>query len=158
MAQLQIDISQGILAQFAAQLEVQKQENALILNANIGVGEIKLVDFPDTLELYHFSFKLKNSLQLDSLNPRDSDYILLNINLSERAIEKTVNGQELDIQKYLPSGILCYPPNTKVSSVSPINTDFEIVLVRFHKDLLRHYFAENRVSSLKLETPLSMKI
>ena len=55
-----------------------------------------------------------------------------------------MNGQQLDIQKYLPSGILFYPPNIKVTSKSPIDTNFEIVLIRFHKDLLRSYFEERQ--------------
>ncbi len=137
---LKINIASDILNQFTSQLKAEKQENALILAPHIGEGKISALSFPNALTFYHFSFKLKIALQLSSFNPIDSDYLLLNINLSERAVEKTVNGQNLDLQKYLPSGILYYPPNIKVASNSPINTTFEIVLIRFHKDLLRDYF------------------
>ncbi|MFK8102624.1 MAG: helix-turn-helix transcriptional regulator [Saprospiraceae bacterium] len=140
---LEINIADDILSQFTSQLNGKKEGHTLILASNIGEGKISVVQFPNELAFHHFSFKLKIALPLSSTNPVDSDYLLLNINLSERAVEKTVNGQVLDLQKYLPSGILYYPPNINVTSNSPINTKFEIVLIRFHKDLLRTYFPEN---------------
>ena len=141
---LEINIEQELLGQFSAQLNVKETQNALDLDPSMGKGRIQLFTFPNALECYHFTFQLKKALQLNSSNPIDSDYLLLNINLSEKAVEKKVNGQEVNLQKYLPSGILYYPPNIKVSSNSPIDTKFEIVLIRFHKDLLDHYFAERQ--------------
>ncbi len=141
---IEINIERDILSQFSRQLKVKESLDFLELDRGIGEGAIKLIRFPNSLEFYHFTFNLNKALELSSKNPTDSDYLLLNINLSERAVEKKVNGQQLDIQKYLPSGILFYPPNIQVTSNSPINTNFEIVLIRFHKDLLRSYFEDRQ--------------
>lgn len=141
---LTINIEHDILSQFSKQLKAKEHLNSLTLPPNMGEGSIDLTKFPNSLEFLHFKFILKTPLQLSSTNPVGSDYILLNINLSEKAVEKNVNGQDLDIQKYLPSGILYYPANTNVTSSSPIDTPFEIVLVRIHKDLLRTYFEERQ--------------
>lgn len=141
---IEINIEHGILEQFSKQLNVKEHIDSLELDSSLGAGAIKLIKFPNSLEFHHFTFKLKTALELSSTNPANSDYLLLNINLSEQAVQKKVNGQNLDIQKYLPSGILYYPSNTNVSSISPIDIRFEIVLIRFHKDLLRNYFEERQ--------------
>lgn len=137
---LEIQVENDILHQFSQQLKVKKLDNSLKLDAAIGTGSIVSTHFPNTLELHHFNFTLKQEIQISSDNAKDSAYLLLNINLSETQVEKEVNGQVVSFQKYLPSGILFYPPNIKVSSISPKDTPFEIVLIKFHKDLLSTYF------------------
>lgn len=137
---IQINIEEDIFRQFSNQLNANEKFNSLDLDSSIGEGKINLLRFPNLLEFYHFTFKLNKELELNSTNSKHSEYFLLNINLSEKAVEKKMNGKEINIQKYLPSGILYYPPNVDVYSKSPVNTPFEIVLIKFHKDLLTTYF------------------
>lgn len=139
-----INIEKDILNQFAGQLLVKRDKNHLHFDTVLGKGNILRTKFPDSLEFYHFVFNLKKPLELSSQNPPNSDYFLLNINLSDKELEKKVDGLRLNIQKYLPSGILYYPPNIRVISKSPVDENFEIVLVKFHKDLLGSYFEESK--------------
>ena len=137
-----IDINKNILKQFSKQLSVDISNNALQTPMDFGKGGIELINFPHDIELYHVNFNLNNPTTLQSFNPENSDWILLNINLSKSALTKTVNNEELNFQKFLPSGILFYTRNTKVFSQSPANIDFEVILIRIPRDFFTEYEAE----------------
>lgn len=137
-----IDVSKNILQQFAEQLNLTTQENSANLESAIGTGAIDLTLLPNLLEVYHFKFSLKEPFYLQSFNPESSEWLLLNVNLSDSQVSKKVNDKEINIQKFLPSGLLLYTPKTEVYSVSPQDIPFEIVLIRFHKSILQLYDRE----------------
>ena len=140
-----------MLEQFATQLAVEIQEELLSLQRSLGKGQIERSRFPGEVELLHFTFQFNVPQGINSHNPPDTDWVLLNINLSTEAIEKTVNEEVLRIQRYLPSGILFYPPDTTVSSVSLPETPYEIALIRVNKSFLR----ENMEDGLDLVNALA---
>ncbi len=142
MIRLTLDVSENILAQFAAQLEGLATPNTFEIHKTIGEGRMKLLQFPNQIEVYHFHFRLAQPVEMQSFNPENSDWLLLNINLSQKAVKKTVNDAVIDIQKFLPSGILLYTPKTKVQSVSPPMEAFEIVLIRMHRSFFDAYLTE----------------
>lgn len=137
---LSLDISQSLMKQFSEQLETLAIDGRIVLNSNLGEGKISMETFPNQLELYRFNFKLNVPVQMKSLNPSGSDWLLLNVNLSKATVSKKVNAQQVDIQKFLPSGMLFYTPMTEVESLSPLGKQFEIALIRFHKSFLNFYF------------------
>ncbi|MDW3191468.1 MAG: AraC family transcriptional regulator [Cytophagales bacterium] len=134
-----LNINHNILEQFGEQLQLKPSNGELFLDGPIGKGKINLVTLPNRIERYHFDFILNRPFEMSSTNPESSEWLLININLSETQISKTVNNQEVNIQKYLPSGMLFYSPKTSVSSVAPPETPFSIVLIRFHRSLLDLY-------------------
>ncbi len=144
--QITINIEEDIFDQFSKQLNSENEANSLKLDKSIGKGKIDLEVYPNSLEFIHFTFNLKEEIEMASLNPEETNYYLLNINLSEKEVSKTVNGQDVNFQKYLPSGILFYPANTKIASKSPPKTNFEIVLIKFHKELLKTYFEAEEIA------------
>jgi len=144
----QLDITHNILDQFAAQLNINSEQKQLHLNSQIGKGSIRFTELPNQLELYHFNFNLAVPFEIESQNPRNSDWLLININLSEKEVKKKVNDQDISFQKYLPSGMLFYTPETEIFSVSPPNVPFSIVLIRFHRSLIEQYQSQhlNRIN------------
>ncbi len=138
--QIAIDIEDDILKQFAKQLKSKRKANSLELDKSVGRGKIELVTYPNSLEFIHLTFCLREEIELASINPHKTNYYLLNINLSEKEVSKTINGKEVNFQKYLPTGILFYPADTKIVSKSPPDTNFEIVLIKFNKNLITSYF------------------
>lgn len=143
--QLRIDVSQNILDQFAHQLKniVEVEENAIEIKKGFGEGRFTLVTFPNQLELYHLSSYANLDVSINSQNPADSEWLLYNINLANQGLEKTVNNQQVNIQRFLPSGILIYTPQTRVFSTSSANTRFEVALVRFHRSFLANYLEQS---------------
>ena len=141
-----LDVTQNILQQFATQLGINALSHAVSIDSSVGKGFIHLATLPNQIELYHFSFTLREQFEVFSRNPSDSEWLLLNINLSESPLEKKVNEQEVNFQKYLPSGMLFYVPQTEVFSISPPNIPFSIALIRFHRSLLDLYPTEELTS------------
>ncbi|MEL7121180.1 MAG: AraC family transcriptional regulator [Bacteroidota bacterium] len=148
---VRIDIANDIVEQLSEQLTAYRAPEVLKIDPSVGQGNIYIKDFPNTLAFYHLFFSLKNKQELTCLNAATSDYFLLKINLSERAIEKEVNGQAIEVQKVLPSGIVYYPPNTKVTTNSPANSAFDVVLIKFHKRLLSTYFDHGEHTFLNIK-------
>ena len=140
---LKLSIDNNILDQFSKQLKLPIINKEINLNSKLGKGKMTLSSFPNQLEIYHFNFLLNHPVKMNSINPANSDWLLLNINLSKSKITKKVNSKEMEFQKYLPSGILMYTPQTEVESISPPATPFEIALIRFHKSFLKQYNYEN---------------
>lgn len=151
---MQVNINQDILEQFTKRFG-DSQSGDIVLRPQDGTGKIMSTCFPADLSLLHFSFQLKQAFSISSYNPLDSEWFLLNVNLSDSKVEKQVNGQALELQKYLPSGMLLYAPGIQVSSRTPAKVNFEIVLIRFSKNFLSTYFGEGSEALLQLnETAL----
>lgn len=142
---LQIKIEDDIYKQFSKQLKAKEIDGSLYLDPTVGEGKIYCSNFPGSLKFYYFKFKLNQSIELNSFNSPESKYFLLNINLSEKEITKNVNGEEINFQKHLPSGVLLYPPNINVVSNNPTNTNFEIALIKFHRNFLDTYFEDDQM-------------
>ncbi|MEM6725096.1 MAG: AraC family transcriptional regulator [Bacteroidota bacterium] len=137
-----IDVRQNILEQFAGFFGLETKDGVLAMDAPMGSGRMQFLGLPNQLELYHLTFQVNFPFSLSSANPSDSEWLLLNINLSKGILEKTVNDTQVNIQRYLPTGMLFYPPGIRVFSTSPPGEVFEIALVRFHRSLLELYDAE----------------
>ena len=138
----EIDIRNNILHQFSEQLNVEVTDDTLVLPSTLGMGRMELYRFPNTIEFYHLKCRISEHVDLKSTNPKNSEWLLFNINLSKSAIKKTVINQEINFQKFLPSGLLFYTPDTHVFSSSPKDSDFEIVLIRLHRDFFTQYESE----------------
>ena len=136
---LEIDISADIFTQFSHQLDCTAQGNHLLLSTEVGKGVLNSTLFPGPIELHHVIFNLNTPVELCSFNPLDSEWLLLNTNLSKAKVDKTVNQQPLSIHRFLPSGILLYSPGTTVQSISPAGKDFEVTLVRFRRAFIEQY-------------------
>ena len=133
---IHIDITDDIISQFIEPLNAPLVGDKLSFNNALGKGRIERLNFDDKIELLKFSFQLSQPITLTSLNPIDSQYLLININLSKFGINKKVNDTHISVQKNLPIGILFYTPNIEVSSTSAIHIPFEIVLLKFKKSFL----------------------
>ncbi len=137
-----IDTSQNILSQFSAQLASPIVANRLSINGALGKGWMKRFPFPDGLELYHLVSELNHGVEMQAKNPIDSEYLLLNINLANTVQRKKVNNQPLDFQRFLPTGILFYTPQTEVRSSHQAGEKLEVALVQIPRQLFQHYQME----------------
>ncbi|WP_299243259.1 AraC family transcriptional regulator [uncultured Aquimarina sp.] len=137
--QLNIKVDEDILREFASQLDAKINKGGFIIPKKLGSGTAKKIIFDGNLELLHMQFSLNLPVETHSENTENSSYYLLNINLSEQSVNKTVNGKDIEIQRDNSSGMLFYKPGTNVFSISPTGVPFNIVLVKFPKTMLRSY-------------------
>ncbi|GAA0726015.1 hypothetical protein GCM10009430_32530 [Aquimarina litoralis] len=133
---IHIDITKDIINQFVEPLSTKVIDDEITFNNTLGKGQIERRNFNDKIELLKFSFQLSIPITLTSSNPTDSEYLLININLSKFGVHKKVNDTSISVQRNLPIGILFYTPNIEVSSTSATKMPFEIVLLKFKKSFL----------------------
>jgi len=136
---LLLNINKDVLLQFENRFGVAT-DGVITLKPEDGKGKISAVEFPGEVSLYRFTFDLHKSFFMESYNPNNSEWYLLNVNLSHASVRKEVNGGAMNLQRYLPAGVLFYTPGIRVKSQTPPNQFFEVALIRFHRNFLSHYF------------------
>ncbi|MDH3650755.1 MAG: helix-turn-helix transcriptional regulator, partial [Saprospiraceae bacterium] len=137
-----IDISQSLTDQFADQLKLIRVGSEFAVPTSVGKGgQLKFIDFPGQLELYHFgNTRFRHPIYMKAINPTASEWFLVHINLASVKQEKTFDGKQIEFQKYLPIGILLYGPNLAIETKIPAHTDSELASVRFSYSFMAKYF------------------
>ncbi|MFS4468331.1 helix-turn-helix transcriptional regulator [Maribacter sp. 2210JD10-5] len=121
---------------------MKKVEGSYFLDAAIGGGQSMLfIDFPGQMEFYHFRKSyFKIPVEMKSINPANSDWFLIHINLSKVGQQKKVDNQIIDFQKHLPIGLLLYGPDLEIDTLLPPNVEMELASIHFHRSFLDTYF------------------
>ncbi|MGD1894195.1 MAG: hypothetical protein ACFB15_26820 [Cyclobacteriaceae bacterium] len=139
-----IDVTKNLLDQFSHYLRLIPEGGNFIIHPDIGTNNatVRYVTFPGELELYHFGLtQFKVPINMRSVNPPDTEWFIIHINLSNIRQEKVVNGSTITFQKYLPIGLLLYGPNLVVDTLIPPGVDAEVATIRFSKQFLQTYFS-----------------
>lgn len=139
---IQLNIDQNLKNQFEHHFKLKEVNGEYILDSSIGGGQGMLfLDFPGELEFYHFKKSyFKIPINMKSINPPDSDWLLLHINLSKAKQEKKFDNELIDFQKHLPIGILLYGPGVEISTQLPPKIEMELASIHFSHAFLDTYF------------------
>ncbi len=138
-----IDVTKNLIDQFAKYFRLIPQGGCFIIPPDIGTNNAitRCVSFPGELEIYHFGLtQFKVPINMRSVNPPDTNWFIIHVNLSNIRQEKVVNGSTIAFQKYLPIGLLLYGPNLKIDTLIPPGVDSEVATVRFSRQFLKTYF------------------
>jgi len=139
---MEVDISLGLKKQFQKQLKLIQRGDEYFLDPAVGIGKgMRYLEFPGKMEFYHFKkAKFHQPLNMTSINPEDSEWLMLHINLSNTKQNKVVSGENIELHKFLPIGILLYGPGLEITTQIPANLETEVVSIRFHHSFLDNYF------------------
>ena len=138
---IQIDIDKNVKDQFDQYFNLTETITGFRPNPKIIESEIRYIEFPGELEFYHFQkSQFKVPIHMTSVNPIDTNWFLIHINLSQIKQRKTVGDQTIEFQKYLPIGILLYGPNLEITTQIPPNVDSELASIHFSYTFLKSYF------------------
>ena len=142
--EIHIDITKNIIEQFDHYFDFTKTEFGLKPDPAIIEGAIvKYIEFPGELEFHHFgNAPFKVPISMTSVNPIDTKWYVIHINLSKITQKKKVGSQVIHFQKYLPIGILLYGPNLRIETRFPPNIESEVATIRFSDTFLRSYFED----------------
>lgn len=142
---VQLEIDKNLLEQFQVLFRL---DDNLHLHPTVGTGRpVRYQEFPAQMEFYHFqATKFARPIQMKSINPSDSDWILIHINLSAVKQSKSVAGQSIDFQKSLPIGLLVYGPGLEIDTLIPPGVDSELASIRFSHNFLDTYFENWRTT------------
>ena len=142
---LTVNIDQHIAPQFIDYLELDPV--TLRVPPKNGAGYIKFVDLPGKLEFYHFVAEDNGSGgSVRSINPTDSEWYLIHMNLSGYQQRKEVDGEVVHLHKHAPAGMLLYCPGIDIFTRHPPHSAMEFSSIRFHKSFLEEYFPASIIS------------
>lgn len=136
---LKIDQKKSQLEQVADQLGVKPEGNMVRLPKSFGQGFIRQMALPGGLMIHHYHLQLAQPIMLRSFIPKDVRTYLLNINLSDYSLNKTIDGEEVEIGKNLPQGCFFNSPGIEAFGESPADSPFDIVMITFPEAFLNYY-------------------
>ncbi|WP_250437038.1 helix-turn-helix domain-containing protein [Hanstruepera flava] len=142
--EIYLDITKNIIEQFDRYFNFTKTDNGLKPNPAIIEGDVvKYIQFPGELEFHHFgNAPFKVPISMTSVNPIDTKWYVIHINLSRIKQEKKVGGKVIHFQKHLPIGILLYGPDLKIETQIPPHVESEVATIRFSDTFLSSYFED----------------
>lgn len=142
---VKLDIGKSLAQQFQ---RLFKLDDQLHLHPTVGTGRpMKYLEFPGQMEFYHFqTVKFAEPIQMKAINPADSDWFLIHINLGAAKQRKTLAGESIEFQKNLPIGMLIYGPDLEIDTLIPPSVDSELASIRFNQKFLSTYFQDWRAT------------
>ncbi len=141
--EMHFDITRNIMDQFGSYLNLTPTETGFRSGQSVIEGDIHYIDFPGELEFYHFTnSQFKVPVTMTSVNPPDTNWYLIHINLSQIKQEKKAGNQIIQFQKHLPIGILLYGPDLEITTRMPPHVDTEVASIHFSDTFLRSYFED----------------
>lgn len=146
---VQLDITKNLKDQFELFFKLREVNSEYFLDSTVGGGQgMEFLEFPGQMEFYHFKRSyFKVPIQMKSINPIDSNWFLIHINLSRIKQQKKVEEEVIDFQKHLPIGLLLYGAGLEIDTQLPPNVEMELASIHFHRSFLDTYF-ENWTDSI----------
>ncbi len=139
---IELNITQSLKDQFQKYFKLKEVQGEYFLNTAIGGGQgMEFLDFPGQMEFYHFKKSyFKTPISMKSVNPVDTEWFLIHINLSKTKQQKRVADESIDFQKHLPIGLLLYGPGLEIETQLPAHVEMELASIHFHRSFLDTYF------------------
>lgn len=146
MMNVQIDVDRSLIEQFERCFKLRNIDGGLYLDPAIGDGgPVRHLVFPGEMEFYHFpQTRFAVPIAMRSVNPVESDWFLIHINLSNSMQRKIVAGRSIDFHRRLPIGLLIYGPGLEIETPIPPNVDTELASIHFNSGFLDTYFEDWR--------------
>jgi len=144
-AKVRVNLTHRPIDDFARDLKLEPHDGELRMNSSVGSGgNVRYQVFPDGIEFYHFgNTRFSVPITINTVNPADSDWYLIHVNLSAVKQDKKIGGQTIEFQKRLPIGIMVYGPGIEIETVIPPDVDSELASIRFNRALLDAYFSDS---------------
>ncbi len=139
---VELNITKNLKNQFQHYFKLKEINGEYFIDPNIGSGQsMEFVDFPGQMEFYHFKKSyFKIPVQMKSINPIDTEWFLIHINLSKTKQQKNVGDESIEFHKHLPIGLLLYGPGLEIDTQLPPNVEMELATIHFHRSFLDTYF------------------
>lgn len=139
---VQLNITENLKDQFEQYFKLELRDGEYFLPPSVGGGRgMQFLDFPGQMEFYHFKKShFKVPISMKSINPSNSDWFLVHINLGKTKQNKKTKSDTIEFQKHLPIGLLLYGAGLEIDTLLPPNIDMELASIRFSKTFLETYF------------------
>ena len=126
---LRIETQSTQIAQIAARMQLPIRDNTLVIPRFIGEGRIRYFSLPYGIQVHHYAYRIKEPVVIRSENPRIGGMYMLQINLSNAFIEKSVGDQALRLSQQGGAGALFYSPGFPSLGSGETEQTYSIVII-----------------------------
>ncbi len=148
MIKIQLKISEATtqLEQMARQFGVQPINNRLEIPKAIGEGFCQYYALPYRIQLHHYYYCIKGKLQVEGINQAVDGLFMLNINLSNRFLDKNIGSSQYLMSNSGQYGTLFYSPGNNSKGSNEINVPYEIVFFGIPKTALESFLQQSNLT------------
>ncbi|MEO0896214.1 MAG: AraC family transcriptional regulator [Bacteroidota bacterium] len=119
------------LEQMASMIGIEPVENQIHIPPAFGSGFLRYYALPYEIQLHHYCYNLHQQVQVNGINDEEDGMYMLQINLSNRIIEKNIGEGKRRLSESGKSGVIFYSPGFHSSGVNEVNQEFEVVFFSF---------------------------
>ena len=138
---IKINITEKLtqLQQMASHLGVIPINNEVRIPASIGKGFCRLFELPFDIQLHHYQYCLDQQIEVQSINNLEDGMYILNINLSQKLLNKQIGGTPFWLSREGESGVLFYSPGNHSMGKNEIGLPFEVLFFSIPKSTLKQF-------------------
>ena len=118
-------------SQMAQYLNLKPENNRIEIPSYMGEGFLQYIELPYQIQLHHYRYKLKEKIEVRGINPPKDGLYMVNINLSNRILDKEVGQKERKLSASGGSGILFYTPGYHSRGSNELDAAYEVVFFAF---------------------------
>ncbi|MEM9919032.1 MAG: AraC family transcriptional regulator [Bacteroidota bacterium] len=150
---INIEIAEGLtqLQQMAASMGVDPVDNQIEIPSSMGTGFCRLYCLPFQIQLHHYQYCLDQQVEVQSVNPVDTGMYIININLSQKLLDKQIGTAQHWMSRSGNHGVLYYSPGNDSAGKNEIGLPFEVVFFSVPKAALRQFLNSLHLDDAKLE-------
>ena len=136
--QIKLQINKQItqLEQMAKHFNIAPIDNRLEIPKSLGKGFVQYYELPYDIQVHHYQYNLSQRIEVQGQNEIDNGLYMININLSNRILQKEIGDQAVNMSKSGGSGTFFYSPGYHSKGHNDLNVDFEVVFFAFPKSTL----------------------
>ena len=138
---LRIESGLTQIEQIAARMQLSIRANTLAIPSYMGEGSIRYFPLPYGIQVHHYSYRVKEPIIIRSENTRSSGMYMLQINLSNAFIEKSVGEQALRLSQQGGTGALFYSPGFPSIGSGETEQMYSIVIVSLPVSVMERFFS-----------------
>ncbi|OAV45149.1 AraC family transcriptional regulator [Lewinella sp. 4G2] len=146
METVTIDISRALREQFIDHFAGVATEEGFLLHNHLVTGTLQDLSFGGKATVLSFKYGIEQAFIFSSVNPVNSESILLNVNLSASEMAKEINGETVVSSVRNDSAMVYYPENTKVRHRLNRGERGENIIIQLHADFLKTFFSEHEIA------------
>ncbi|MEO1712858.1 MAG: AraC family transcriptional regulator [Bacteroidota bacterium] len=127
--------------QIANLMQVPIRDNTLEIPSFIGTGAIRYFPLPYGIQVHHYTYQIKEPVSIRSENPVEGGMYMLQINLSNAFIEKSVGDQALRLSQQGRTGALFYSPGFPSIGSAETEQAYSIVIISLPVPFVEEHFS-----------------
>jgi len=152
---IRIDIKESTtqLNQMATQLGLRPINNTINFPHQFGKGYCRLYELPFQIQMHHYQYCLKKEIEVQSFNDIDDGMYIVNINLSNKLLNKQISSSPHSLSKQGEYGVMYYSPGNNSRGRNEVDLPFEVIFFSIPKLTTRKFLLDLGLTDIELKTP-----